>query len=167
MRKLFIFLLMAMAMLFIVQSSFAGDDVYNDGFWKVTSTGVLTRESSTASIRPPYEIFTTGDTLTVADSGKYIITNLNDADGIVDFVLPSAATAGLEFKFVSSKKSIIRIDPSSSQQINYAALAGGDRIASGTAAAADGASGDSITLLSDGTGWLVTEMCPIDWADAD
>ena len=168
MRKIFKVLLLSLVICFFFgYLAYAGTDKYNDGSWKVTSDGVLMRESSTASLRPPYEVFTTGDTLTAADSGKILITNLVDTDGIVDFVLPSAATAGLQYKFVSSKKSIIRIDPAGTEQINYAALDAGDRIASGTAAAADGASGDSITLVSDGTGWLVTEMVPIDWADAN
>lgn len=113
-----------------------------------------------------YEVFTTGDTLTAAETGKYVITNLDDADGIVDFVLPAKAT-GLEYKFVSGRASIIRIDPNGSDHIYYAALDQGDRIASGTSGAADGASGDSITLISDGNAWYVAEMNPDDWADAN
>jgi hypothetical protein len=151
---------------FLTMPVYAATDIWNVGSHKIDSAGAFST-TSTGNDLAHIEVFTTGDTLVAGDSGKYIVTNLEDDDGIVDFVLPSVATAGLQYKFVSSHKSIIRIDPASSDQIMYASLAAGDRIASGTAASADGVSGDSITLVSDGSHWLVTEMVPIDWADAN
>lgn len=138
-------------------------------FTTLAYSGVLSPGTGSSALTN-YEVFTTGDTLTAADSGKVLITNLYDTDGIVDFILPVATTAGIEYTFVSEQASIIRIDPAGSattDRIMYASLAQGDRIASGTALASAGASGDSITLVSTGTGWAITEMVPIDWADAN
>ncbi len=140
-------------------------------FTTLAYSGVLSPGANSSALAS-YEIFTTGDTLTATDSGKYIITNLADADGIVDFVLPAATTPGLEYKFVSEAASIIRIDPAanaSTDHILFASLDAGDRIASGTAVAADGASGDSITLISTGTGWAVFGVNPDNttWVDAN
>lgn len=166
--------------LFVTSIAFASVGIQKDGTPESAATDLDFRgdvtlsgdATKTVKIGGAYEIFTTGDTLVAADSGKILITNLKDTDGIVDFVLPAATTAGLKYTFVTGNTSIIRIDPAaatSTDQILYASLVAGDRIGSGTAAAADGVSGDSITLISTGTGWAVAEMNPDDgsWADAN
>jgi len=173
-------LILSAAFLLFFSIAFAAVGIQKDGVQESAATDldfrgnvVLSGDAAkTVQIGGAYEISTTGDTLVAADSGKTLITNLKDADGIVDFVLPAATTAGIVYKFVTGERSIIRIDPAAAtatDQILYASLSQGDRIGSGTAASADGASGDSITLMSTGTGWAVTEMNPDDgsWADAN
>lgn len=136
----------------IGSSSYEVADIYYNG-------ALIPGTSS--SLRTNTEVFTTGDTLVAADSGKCIITYAPSvsSNGIIDFVLPTVA-AGEYFKFVAGSTNYIRIDPYGTQAIMYSTNVVGDRIESA------GASADSVTLVSDGTRWYVSEMKGT-WTDAN
>ena len=159
MRKLFIFLLMAMAMLFIVQSSFAGDDIYNDGKWKEDSDGVWQPiKSNVGGYRVSAEFASTYDTLVAADSGKRFVSV---AATDVTYSLPAASSVGLVYTFIAGSAKGLKVDPSTTDTIKYASLSAGDRIMS------TGTMGDSITLICGMTGyWYVNDMKG-SWADAN
>jgi hypothetical protein len=127
-----------------------------------TSAGVATtlnieglavsNDGSTFSIGTDIETFATGDTLVAADSGKSIVVNGQTAAGTSTFTLPAVAD-GLVFKFVDGNLggSYIRIDPNGTDHIIYSTCSAGSHIKSA------GASGDSVTLSSDGTYWYTEE----------
>ena len=159
MKKL---LLVCLAVLLLSVPAFAAVGVQDNGTYVGEATTLNFDGSVTAAdvdgITNVYvgrlkdqEVFTTGDTLVAADSGKAVVSYLDDADGIVDFVLP-AVSAGLNFKIAAGHTSYIRIDPAGTNQIMYSTCAAGDRLLSA------GASADSVELVSDGTRWYVTEM---------
>jgi len=138
---------------FLTNCYAADGDVYNDGWWRVTSTGAIVPVSG-ASQQFISEKLATGDTLLSTESGKTVVVTATT--GTIKYTLPSAATAGLEFTFVDGKSTgsnTFSVDPYSTNQILYLTLDAGDKITS------PGATGDNVTLISDASGnWFVKNM---------
>jgi hypothetical protein len=124
-------------------STYTVKNVYLDGILDLTAAGY----------KPPIEIFTTGDTLTAAESGK--ICALSNSFTLAGFTLPAAAE-GLTYTVTSGSgtaSSYFRVMPNSaSDTIRYSTCAGGSHIKSA------GASADSVTLVGYPGSWYVTEM---------
>jgi hypothetical protein len=161
MKKLF---LMCLAILLLSVPAFASVGIQDNGTYVGEATTLNFEDSVTATDvdgitnvyigrLKNYEVFTTGDTLVAADSGKAIIVHdpTIGSAGIAAFVLP-AASAGLNFKFVMGSTWYITVDPAGTDAIMYSTNVAGDKIKSA------GASADSVELVSDGTRWYVSEM---------
>lgn len=99
----------------------------------------------------PYEYMVTGDTLTASDSGKTIMTYFDQSDAVLNFTLP-AVTAGVQYTLAAGHTSYIQVIPYGTNQIMYSTCSAGQKLLSA------GASADSVTLISDGTRWYVTQM---------
>lgn len=95
------------------------------------------------------ETFTSSDTLGANETGKYCIVNSADT-----LTLPAATTDGLIYHFAAGDSVTFSVDPAStSDTIQYLELDAGDKISSA------GNTGDSVTLVSDGSNsWYVFEM---------
>lgn len=130
-------------------------------FTTIGYSGLMTPGTS-SGLKVVVELFTTGDTLTAAESGKTIALGPTGHNGSV-FVLPAAAS-GLIFTFTSGLDATeyMYVDPASAtDQILYSTCSVGDRIKSA------GASGDSVTLVGTTGGyWFVTAMKGT-WTDDD
>ena len=88
------------------------------------------------------------DTLTASESGKWFIES-----GTVEKELPAAAN-GLIFHFQSSTNNVISVDAASNgDTLKYLKLDAGDKVSSG------GATGDTITVIGDGTNHLWYVNC--------
>ena len=160
MKKIFTVLLMVL-MISIFTNCYATDgDKYNDGSWRIDSTGAL-KPISGGSLQVIYELATTRDTLTLAESGKTVIYDPTTIGTAATFTLPTATTSGMEFTFVAGDASAISVDPYSTEQIAYSTCSAGDKIT------ASGASSDSVTVVSYATGkWAVKNMNGT-WTDGD
>lgn len=137
----------------------------------VSLAGASTFTGATTGLRKTSEIQLTGtgDTLLTAESGTVMIAT--KASATQTFVLPSAATAGLEFTFIcGSASGEILIDPAGSENIITKATndagasiapAGGTGIKN---TAATNVLNDYMTLTSDGVDtWYTVAQSGI-WA---
>jgi len=142
---------MILAVMFIVQSLYAGDDIYNDGKWKEDSYGVWQPiTSNVGGYRSPTEFASTSDSIVAADSGKVFVSVANTD---ITYSLPPASSVGLIYTFVAGSAKGVKVDPSTTDTIKYASLSAGDRIMS------TATMGDSITLICSMTGyWYVKDM---------
>ena len=142
------------ALMFSACYAVDGDVATFGSTWRIDSNGVLkpVDSDSGAGLNTPYEVATTGDTLTAVETGKTIILYPASASGTVPFNLPAVAD-GLNYSFVLGKETVVlNVNPYSSDQIMYVGCATGDSISS------PGSTADSVKLISDGTRWYVTEM---------
>ncbi len=147
-------ILLLLVMFGLFTRCYADDgDIYNDGYWRTTSTGVQRPITlATGGQMPLVEVFATGDTLTAAETGKTCIVRDVAGGGDFNFLLP-AATAGLNYSFTLDRGSYINIDPNGTDKIEYSTLGAGDRLRS------TGATSDSVTLLCGTAGyWSVSKM---------
>lgn len=87
-------------------------------------------------------------TVTVAESGA-LFTN-DGASDVITFTLP-AASEGLIYTFLEQDNHVVYVDPDGTEQIMSETGTAGDYIVST-------AQYDSITLVSDGSNWYVTEV---------
>ena len=154
-------LLIALFIIAILASSmvFADDgDIYNDGYWRITSTGVQRPITlTTGGQMPVVEAFATGDTLLAAETGKISILRGTAGNDVI-FNLPSA-TAGLRYVFTSDEASYININPYGTDRIEYSTLTAGHSIRSANAA------GDSITLVCGTAGYWSVESMKGTWSN--
>lgn len=133
------------------------------GPMEVDDSRVIT-VASDAGIIYPYEVATTSDTLTAAESGKTISVTTAQAGGeFVTFTLPTAAV-GMEYSFIADTKTTVNIDPQSTDTIRYgsAVFAAGDKIANTSIA-----TGDSITLFSPVANYWSVKAINGTWADSN
>lgn len=186
MRKILVFTLLIFTLAFLPYAYADKDDAWAVGrdssgeyYWRINSSGsllpgttgqndigssaklvndifyngTLTADPAASAIAP-YEVFSTGDTLTAADSGRKLITYFTTTYGQLNFTLP-AVSAGLEYNLAIGHSGFVKIDPNGTNQIMYSTCDAGDSIKN---SAVTSASGESVTLVSDGTRWYVTEM---------
>ena len=108
----------------------------------VDNNGLVTFAQDTG-IKYPYTSGSTNQTLTAAQTGTTFILNngAGVAAGSPIFTLPTAAV-GMKFSFVTDLAMTFRIDPQSTDTINYASTAAGYRIRNTSAAI-----GDSISFF--------------------
>jgi len=138
MKKVFKVLLLAVIIGLFASYSYAATDKYNDGSWKIDSTGAMIPLSG-ASQQVLYEKVIAADTFVTADSGKVIVYDgVNPWTGAT-FNLPTA-TVGLEYTFVQGNIAPITINPADADTIMYLTLDAGDKVVSTSA------TGDSVTL---------------------
>lgn len=154
-----LFLLLLVMLLVWFSSAFAAVAIQKDGVEQGVATTInvvgssMSTDGSTFNVGSVIEKFTTGDTLTLAESGKVVISTAT-ATGSV-FRLPSADTLNMQFTFIGSDASGITfsVQPEPTNQIVYKTCVIGDRITS------PGTSGDSVSLISDASGnWYIKSM---------
>jgi len=120
---------------------------------QITSGGLL------RGAKADYEVFTTGDTLTSAESGKVIILDTSSVVGApasaanAQFTLPDAEV-GLRYTIIAGNGNYVRVRPQSGDRIAYVTLDAGDAIQSAGAVTAD-----SVTVVAGSSSkWYVEEM---------
>jgi hypothetical protein len=117
----------------------------------ITATGNIVGDGTgeISGMRTDIEVGVTTDTLTAIESGRVNVVTTTSTK-----TLPTAAT-GLQYQFVDGTGCTITIDTGvTTDTIEYLALDAGDTIDS------PGATGDSVTLIGDGTNhkWYVVNM---------
>ena len=164
MKKFYCFLAIALLMTAIVGGAFGADgDELTTNSLRVDSDGALHYENL-------IEVATTSDTLTVAESGKIILSNVGS--GTVTYTLPTAAT-GLRYQFTAingnatSGQGRIYLTPASTDTfvgcVNGTAtttFATGDKLYS------PNATGDSVTIVGASTKWYCTDRIGT-WVDGN
>lgn len=153
-KKLFFLLITVMLVAPVLCYALPGD-IYEDGFFRTTSTGVQRPITlTTGGNMPIVEVFTTGDTLTAAETGKLCIVRDTAGGGDFNFTLP-AATAGLNYQFTLAAGSTISVIPNGTDFIEY----GTTTMKAGDILRSPGATNDSITLVCGTAGyWAVTNI---------
>jgi hypothetical protein len=157
MKRTTIFLLILLGLFCLTyQVQAADDDIYNDGYWRIDSSGIFqpVTAGSSAGYKVNYEVMTaTQDTLATTDTGKRMIYTSTSTTTVT---LPAAAL-GLEYSVIAGGTSSLSIDPATTDDtiIYYpsgTALSAGDKM---TAAA----TGDSVTLVcGKAHTWYVKEI---------
>jgi len=154
---------MGIFLLLFTSISFAAVSIQEDGIEKGVATTInilggisQTNNGSTFAITDGIanvEVFDTGDTLTAAETGKICILGRSAYNQRVIFTLP-AATAGLNFQFLTDTTSFLNVDPNGTDKIQYLTLSGGDKICS-----PGSATDDSLSLICGTAGfWTVANM---------
>lgn len=152
MNKKIIFLV-ALLMAFVVNGAMAADGD------QLTTTDFRVNNSGQIIYKANYEVLTTNDTVTAAETGKVFLTNYNSANGPINITLPTAA-AGLTYTFknvaghTTSNWGYMYLIPQSTDIFDgcvsssvTSTFAAGDRLYS------PGATGDSVTLVGASTKW--------------
>jgi hypothetical protein len=181
MRRICLKIVIALMLLALPMSAFAAlmtdEAVLGNDRWSVTSSGDLKPGtdnaydigSSTQQVADIYyngllipgsssgkrdlvESMATGDTLLATESGKIIIVTATT--GTIKYVLPAATTSGINFTFIDGKSTgtnTFSVDPATTADtIRYLTFDGGDK------ATSPGATGDSISLVSDASNhWFI------------
>ena len=160
MKKLFM-LLALLALLFNVGGAFAADgDELSTTSFRVDSNGQV-------YYKRLYEVATTSDTLTAAESGKTII--YNPATSQSTFTLPTAA-AGLEFTFLQayghgdSLKKMVLEPADTDTFVGCVTLATTTTFAAGDSLISTTATGDTVTIVGASTKWYCTNRIGT-WVD--
>lgn len=161
MRKIF-FITALIVLALLTSRVYAATDLFDvtntDGnHITINSAGVL------SGVKTSYEVFTTGDTLTAAESGKVCILDRTGIAGLPTngptFVLPSAAV-GLHYTITAGCGNYVTVRPNASDKILYLTLDTGDAIRS-----SGNTTADSVTLVCGAANkWYVAEMKGT-WAD--
>ena len=164
MKKFYCFLAIALLMTAIVGGAFGADgDELTTNSLRVDSDGALHYENL-------IEVKTTDDTLTAAESGKIILSNVGS--GTVTYTLPSAAS-GLRYQFTAingnatSGQGRIYLTPQSTDTFvgcvngsSTSTFTTGDKLYS------PNATGDSVTIVGASTKWYCTDRIGT-WVDGN
>lgn len=153
MKKRLFFTLIAIACLLIYTVGvsaqlFSVGESSDNNLVEISNTGILSGNKAS------YEVFATGDTLTVVESGKTCVLDTSSTAVVVGptFTLPSAVV-GLHYYIVAGNDNYVIVRPNIEDKIKYLTLDTGDAIRSPKATA------DSVHLVCGGANtWYVAEM---------
>lgn len=166
MKKL-LMLLALLALFFNVSGAFAADGD------ELTTTSFRVNSDGQVVYKQLYEVITTNDTVTAAETGKVFLMNYTGAGtpptGYLQMTLPTAA-AGLTYTFTSlfgnsANKQILRAASTDTFDGNCVTLTTTTTFAAGDDLISAGATGDSVTLVGASTKWYCTNRTGT-WADA-
>jgi hypothetical protein len=167
-KKLMLILLFVLALAIPAHSAdkvgmFGAPNSSGVGPMEVDSDRIVTIAAD-AGMKYAYEVATTSDTLTAAESGKTISVAATNAGGnYVTLTLPTAAV-GMQFTAIADTKTTIYLDPAVADTIRYgsAVFAAGDKIGNSSAA-----TGDSITLFCPVANYWSVKSLVGTWADSN
>lgn len=147
------------AFLFITSIAFASVGMQENGVDNGVATTINlvgltnTNDGSTWTIGEKTEKATAADTLVTADSGNTIVYVPSTKNTAAVFTLPGATT-GLKFHLVQGCIGGINVNPQNLDVIRFLTLAAGEQLNSPATA-----TGDSVTLICEATGyWSVSQM---------
>jgi hypothetical protein len=132
-------------------------DIYNDGYWRESSSGVWQPvTNTTGGIKYVNDQETDATrTLTADESGITIIASHASylTQTAFTFVLPDpSSTDDLEYSLITGGVATASFDPYMFESIFYKTCDGGDKITS------PAATGSSVTVVSHGGNWFIKNM---------